>query len=134
MRRLVSIVMMLLASIMILTHLVVPHHHHCQMLLAVAHLNDDAVDVCDDGVAHTEHHGDEDDDCLMCDVLGGAVLRMLDSDSSHHNIVFAVTASALPNVGPALDSGLLLRLSPYLSRHYDDAVVRTSGLRAPPVC
>ena len=82
MRRTVSIVMMLLASFMILAHSIVPHHHHDQVPVALVHLHDGAVDAHSDAPEHAHHHGDADEDCLLSDALGGAVLRMLDGDFS----------------------------------------------------
>jgi hypothetical protein len=145
MRRTVSIVMMSLASMMILAHSIVPHHHHHQIPVAVVHLHDGSVDAHSDASAHTHHHGEADEDCLMSDVLGGAVLRMLDSDSSlvvqeglseplYPILAFAIVSSALLDVEPECDIGLPFRRRPYPSNHYVDVVVRTSGLRAPPVC
>jgi hypothetical protein len=70
---------------------------------------------------------------------------MLDSDSSlvvqeglseplYPILAFAIVSSALLDVEPECDIGLPFRRRPYPSYHYVDVVVRTSGLRAPPVC
>ncbi len=145
MRRTVSIVMMLLASMMILAHSILPHHHHNQVPVALVHLHNGAVDAHSDAPEHAHHHGDADEDCLMSDVLGGAVLRMLDGDFSLEMqeslsvplfpvLTFAVLASSLLDVEPESDIGLPFRRRPYILDHYTDAVVRSSGLRAPPVC
>lgn len=145
MKRTVSIVMMLLASFMILAHSIVPHHHHDQVPVALVHLHDGAVDAHSDAPGHAHHHGEADEDCLMSDVLGGAVLRMLDGDFSLELqeglsvplfpvLTFFVLSTSLLEVDPESDVGLPFRRRPYILNHYTDAVVRASGQRAPPVC
>lgn len=145
MKRTVSIVMMLLASMMILGHSIVPHHHHDQMPVALMHLHDGTVDAHSDAPEHAHHHGAPDEDCLMSDVLGGAVLRMLDGDFSVEvqeglsaplfpTLAFSFLTVSLLEVEPESDIGLPFGRRPYILNHYTDAVVRASGLRAPPVC
>lgn len=140
-----SMVMMLLASFMILAHSIVPHHHHNQIPVALVHLHDGSVDAHSDAPEDAHHHGDADEDCLMSDVLGGAVLRMLDGDFSLELqerlseplfpvITFVVSSTSRLEVEPESDIGLPFRRRPYILNHYTDAVVRASGLRAPPVC
>ena len=126
--------MMLWASFMILAHSIVPHHHHDQVPVALVHLHDGAVDAHSDAPEHTHHHGDADEDCLLSEVLGGAVLRMLDGAPLFPVLTFAVLTSSLPDVEPESDIGLPFRRRPFIQNHYADAVVRASGLRAPPVC
>ena len=117
MRCKVSIVMMFLASVVILVHEIVPHHHHDHVPVAVVHLHDGYVDARCDAPAHTHHNGESDEDCLMSDVLGGAVLRMLDSDSSPEDqeglsarlypvLAFAVVTAVYLDVGAESDIGL----------------------------
>ena len=76
--------------------------------MALVHLHDGAVDAHSDAHEHAHHHGDADEDCLMSDVLGGAVLRMLDGDFSLELqeslseplfplLTFVVLSTSLPN-------------------------------------
>ena len=121
------------------------YHHHDQVPVALVHLHDGAVDAHSDVPEHAHHHGDADEDCLMSDVLGGAVLRILDGDFSLEVqerlseplftvLTFVVLSTSLLETDPESDIGLPFRRRPYILDHYTDTVVRASGLRAPPVC
>lgn len=137
--------MLFTASILILVHILVPHHHQPLSPEALVHSHCDLGIVHGETPAHTHHNGSPDETCLISEAIEGIVLRMLDDDPSievqmclsgnlHSIFSSAIAVSLLPDVEPGNDISLPFRRRPYLSVNYTDAVVRTSGLRAPPVC
>jgi len=137
-KRYTAILIILLANTLILAHAVIPHHHHeDKICFTESHCDHEDHD----NNKNHEHDHDSDNEhvfCLLKQIVGVPVNHLkqdykcpgFDLDQLNNNFHIFLTDV---NTNDFVQKVFLVSHHPFISSNYSEHLIKSSGLRGPPV-